>query len=310
MTSDNKDLFKVLSLDGGGSKGMYTLGVLREVEKLIGRRLNTEFQLFYGTSTGSIIASALALGYSVDEIINFYKLKIPSIMQTYSTTRRSYALQLALEEFFGNNDFSAVSVGLGVVATNSNENKPIVFKSLPVQAHGMKHSFKPGFGLSIAEAVQGSCSAYPFFNSKKLKIDDHIFKDVIDGGFVANNPALYALIDVRESLKIANENVRFLSIGTGTYPEAYPLYAYPQGIFLKPNLKMISMQFSANSNSAEIVFRLLSKNIYSVRVNETFAQPELTTSLFESRSNILELLLSKGKDSFAGQEDEITKLLT
>lgn len=302
--------FKVLALDGGGSKGIYTLGVLREIERLLGgKRLNTEFGLFYGTSTGSIIAAALALGHSVDEIINFYNLKIPSIMQKFCSTRRSQALEEALKEFFGDRDFSSIEVGLGIVGTNISDNKPIIFKSLPGQAHAMKHTFKPGFGQTIATAVQASCSAYPFFDSKKIEVDEMIFKDVIDGGFVANNPALYALIDLQGPLKIANEDIRFLSIGTGTYPEKYPIYAIPQGAFLIPNLKMISMQFTANSNSVEVVFKLLSKNIKSVRINETFAQPELTTSLFESRSKVLQLLLSKGKDSFVSQEKEISDLL-
>lgn len=302
--------FKVLTLDGGGSKGIYSLGVLREVERLLGgKRLNTEFGLFYGTSTGSIIAAALALGHSVDEIINFYNLKIPSIMKTFCSSRRSKALEEALNEFFGEQDFNSISVGLGIVGTNQSDNKPIIFKSLPGQAHGMKHTFKPGFGQTIATAVQASCSAYPFFDPKKVEVDDKIFKDVIDGGFVANNPALYALIDLQGPLKIPNEDIRFLTIGTGTYPEKYPVYAIPQGAFLIPNLKMISMQFASNSNSIEVVFKLLSKNIKSVRVNETFAHPELTTSLFESRPAVLDLLLSKGKDSFVNQEKEITDLL-
>lgn len=306
---ETNSVYKVLCLDGGGSKGMYTLGVLREVERLLGKPLNKEFQLFYGTSTGSIIASALALGHSVDEIIDFYNIKVASIMKTFRRSKRSAALQLALEEFFGATDFSSVPVGLGVVATNKTDNQAMVFKSLLGQAHGMKHTFKPGFGRTIAEAVQSSCSAYPFFDSKKIFVDEHISKDVIDGGFVANNPALYALVDVRESLKIPSENVRFLTIGTGVYPEKYPVYAATQGIFLKPNLKLISMQFTSNANSVETVFRLLSKDIMSVRINETFAQPKLGTSLFESDLAKLQLLLAKGKESFVKFEGQITNLL-
>src|SRR5437868_15526570 len=60
--------FRILSLDGGGAKGFYTLGVLHEIEALLGKPLSGSFQVIYGTSTGSIIASLLALGHSVDEI--------------------------------------------------------------------------------------------------------------------------------------------------------------------------------------------------------------------------------------------------
>jgi patatin-like phospholipase/acyl hydrolase len=60
-------------LDGGGAKGFYTLGVLREIEGLVNMRLHEKFDLIFGTSTGAIIAAMLALGHSVDEIHELYK---------------------------------------------------------------------------------------------------------------------------------------------------------------------------------------------------------------------------------------------
>ena len=57
--------FRVLSLDGGGSKGVYTLGVLKEVEAIVKAPLCNVFDLVFGTSTGSIIAALIALGYVI-----------------------------------------------------------------------------------------------------------------------------------------------------------------------------------------------------------------------------------------------------
>ena len=54
--------FRILSLDGGGAKGVYTLGVLKEIEALIGCPLWEHFDLVFGTSTGSIIAALTCLG--------------------------------------------------------------------------------------------------------------------------------------------------------------------------------------------------------------------------------------------------------
>lgn len=51
-----KRLFRVLSLDGGGAKGFYTLGILREIEALIQCPLHERFDLIFGTSTGSIVS--------------------------------------------------------------------------------------------------------------------------------------------------------------------------------------------------------------------------------------------------------------
>lgn len=68
---------RVLSLDGGGAKGFYSLGVLKEIEAMAGRPLYQCFDLIFGTSTGGIIAALLALGYQVDEIHKLYKEHVP-----------------------------------------------------------------------------------------------------------------------------------------------------------------------------------------------------------------------------------------
>ena len=64
--------FNVLTLDGGGSKGIYSLGILHEVEAKFKSPLANHFDLFYGTSTGAIIAMALAQGKTVEYIKKLY----------------------------------------------------------------------------------------------------------------------------------------------------------------------------------------------------------------------------------------------
>ena len=71
---------RILSLDGGGIRGALTLGYLKKVEDILKKqhgnnpnfRLSDYFDLIEGTSTGSIIAGALCIGMSVDEIKNLY----------------------------------------------------------------------------------------------------------------------------------------------------------------------------------------------------------------------------------------------
>ena len=59
-TNLGKDgICRILSLDGGGAKGFYTLGVLREIEGMIKCPLHERFDLIFGTSTGAIIAAGL-----------------------------------------------------------------------------------------------------------------------------------------------------------------------------------------------------------------------------------------------------------
>ncbi len=308
--SKSLDAFRVLTLDGGGGKGAYTLGVLKEIETAVGKPLREHFHLFYGTSTGSIIAAALAIGATVDEITDFYMEWLPKIMRTFLASRRSHHLSSGLKAYFKDKKFDSVSVPLGIVGTNTQGNRPIVFKSFASQAHGMRSSFIPGFGLTLADAVEASCSAFPFFEPKVLKPTNNLPEmRVIDGGFVANNPSLFALVDVRGPLGISDDQIRILSVGTGTYPEKYPVFSYVQGARLIATKKMIGMQFAANANSVEIVFRLMTANLKTVRVSDTFSEPKLGTSLFEYRSELLNKLRAEGRWSFGQKEKEILEVI-
>ena len=69
---------RILSLDGGGAKGFYTLGVLKQLEAIAGP-LHERFDLIFGTSTGAIIAALLALGKPVDEVHRLYRQHVPAV---------------------------------------------------------------------------------------------------------------------------------------------------------------------------------------------------------------------------------------
>jgi patatin-like phospholipase/acyl hydrolase len=65
--------FRILSFDGGGIRGVMSAAMLRVVEQQIGKPLNQYFDLIAGTSTGSILAAAVATGLKSQEIIDLYK---------------------------------------------------------------------------------------------------------------------------------------------------------------------------------------------------------------------------------------------
>ena len=136
----------MLSLDGGGAKGFYTLGVLTEVEAMLGTPLAEQFDLIFGTSTGAIVAALLGLGRTVDEVHRLYRDHIVGVMKGKSSGAKSAALRGLAVEVFGDVTFSDMKTGVGVVATNWVLQKPMIFKSRPQQAHGRKATFTPGFG--------------------------------------------------------------------------------------------------------------------------------------------------------------------
>ncbi|MCA1382715.1 patatin-like phospholipase family protein [Bradyrhizobium sp. BRP23] len=218
VLAEPASLFRVLCLDGGGAKGFYTLGALKEIEGMLGCRIYERFDLIYGTSTGAIIAALLGLGRSVDEVEALYRKHVVSIMARWLPSKKTAALEALATDVFGELKFDAFKTEMGIVGTRWVEERPIIFKTGGKQAFLGKATFEPGFGCTIGEAVVGSCSAYPFFRKKMVVTGRGERIEVRDGGFVANNPTLYAIVDATESLGHSRQNVRVVSIGVGEYP--------------------------------------------------------------------------------------------
>lgn len=121
--------FLIMSLDGGGAKGVYTLGVLNELEQYWGEPLFSRFDLIYGTSTGAIIAALLAAGKTVPEVERLYFDLVPRVMRYKSRAKRTSELKAVAAEIFGDQTFDSFKTGVGIVATNYDSERPMIFKA-------------------------------------------------------------------------------------------------------------------------------------------------------------------------------------
>jgi len=303
---------RILSLDGGGAKGFYTLGVLKELEALLGSPLCRHFSLIFGTSTGAIIAALLALGYEVDAIHALYKEHVPTVMQCRSAKERSAALARLADSVFKDQTFTDVKTGVGIVATHWVEEKPMIFKASRAQAHGRKNTFVPGFGCTIADAVRASCSAYPFFKRPVIKTSKGEYVELIDGGYCANNPTLYAIADALVALERSPSDLRVVSIGVGVYPEPKRrLVAWLKKRIQESllDVQLLQKTLNINTSSMEQLRAILYKNIPTVRINDTFERPEMATDLMEFNLVKLDILYQRGGESFAKREADLKELL-
>lgn len=300
---------RVLSLDGGGAKGFYTLGVLNQLEALLGRQpLSTKFDLIYGTSTGAIIASLLALGKPVAEIHDLYKKHVPHIMSLMSATAKSAALERLAIDIYGDIKFDSMQTRVGIVTARWLEEKPMIFKRDVVQAHGMHATFVPGFGCKVADAVVASCSAYPIFNRKHVTIADGSQIELIDGGYCANNPTLYAIADAVRALKMEHEQLRVVSIGVGNYPEP-PKYWHKWAISKFFLVRLLHKTLGINTHSMEQLAAVLFGDVPMVRINDTYSSPDMAADLTEHDLKKLGLLYRRGGESFGRHETALKKLL-
>ncbi len=302
------DICRILSLDGGGAKGFYPLGILREVEALLPRPIHETFDLIFGTSTGSIIAALLATGLSVDEIHALYKEHVPPIMQASGKAAKTARLRETGATVFGDAGFDTVLTGLGIVATKWQFETPMIFKSKETQAYGRRATFIPGFGCKLADAIEASCSAYPFFEIKSLETTSGDVVDLIDGGYCADNTALYALADATVALGHAPENCRLLSLGCGHYPEPKRGFIARRINSFLP-VQLLQKTLEVNTSSMDQLRRLLYSNVPTVRISDTYDKPEMATDMFEHDPKKLSLLRQRGVESFARREIDVRRLL-
>lgn len=304
--SDNQDIrpFNILCLDGGGAKGFYSLGFLRELEALVGSPLSNHFHAIYGTSTGAIIGSLLGLGKTVGEVLKLYQDNVPKILGAGNPRKKSAALKEASEKFYAGVEWSDFKTRIGIVATNWTHERPLIFKDKVHATYSMKGTFIPGFGCSVADAVRASCSATPFFDPCMLELKNDGRIEARDGGFCANNPSLIAASDALNAWQISAPNIRLLSLGVGHYPEPKRKWCDRQKQKFEV-VKILQRTLNVSSNTIETQTRILLPHIPSMRVSDRFESPELALDFTESNVNKLDLLLQKGRVSYSSREKEI-----
>jgi uncharacterized protein len=311
MSESQKQNFHILSLDGGGSLGVHTLGVLEEIATLVGEPLCEKFDLIYGTSTGAIIGSLLALGMNVKDISDLYEQYIPKIMSRKNSSGRSKALRECAETIFRQQMFNETSFKtlFCAVATRSDYNRPMVFKSSTRFSRGIPN-FKPGFGCKISDAIIASCSAYPLFDP--YPIEEINGEKVFDGGFVANNPTLYAITDAIKALNKREDEIKVLNIGVGEYPTAST--GWMENLFrsfgiTSSFLGIFETTIAANNNATEELRKIIFPDVATFRASDRYVDSKYKTNLLESDRGKLNKIKGLGSELFRKNQARIREIL-
>ena len=208
--------FQVLTLDGGGIKGLFSAAFLSKLEEDLNTKIVDHFDLIVGTSTGGIIALGLGLGLSPKELVEFYFNKGPqifnkfplwtSIKNLFSAKYSGNVLENVLREkgCFDNRLLGESKKRLVIPSYNIDTNDVYVFKT----AHHER--FKRDYKVE-AWKVARATSAAPTFFPISNNIDSI---RLVDGGVWANNPAMVGLFEAIAVLEIPLEDVRIFSVGT------------------------------------------------------------------------------------------------
>lgn len=208
--------FQILSLDGGGIRGLYSAAVLANLEETYSVNVTDHFDLITGTSTGGIIALGLGLGMRPRDIVHFYTENGPQIFKNPFWLRsllhwvgRKYnpnPLYQALrdDKTFGDKILADSKCRLVIPSYNLGQDKVRLFKT-PHHA-----DFKTDWNIPVWQVAAATSAAPTFFPAFR----DYKRFRLIDGGVWANNPVVVGITEAVGILGYPLSAIHALSFGT------------------------------------------------------------------------------------------------
>ncbi len=231
---------RILSIDGGGARGVLAIGILKAIEAALARRhgrpirLCDYFDLVGGTSTGAIIAAGLALGFSTVDLLEFYQRLVPRVF------RRSFWRVAGIQSKFDGRRLKAeldvilgartldtpdLLTGLAIIMKRLDTASPWIVANNPRARYWDSppdRSFIGNRHFALAALVRASTAAPHFFQPELIDVSEGGRPGLfVDGGVTPhNNPALQLfLLAVLEGHRLAwpqgGDRLLLVSIGTG-----------------------------------------------------------------------------------------------
>jgi patatin-like phospholipase/acyl hydrolase len=261
--------FQVLSLDGGGLKGIFTASFLAGWESAQGRSVNTHFDLIAGTSTGGIIALGLGLGLSASEILKFYLDEAENIFprRAFAEARHWLAvkhdaagLETALAKYFGDRRLGDCTKPLLIPAYYPKLGDVYIFKT--PHHRRLQNDFRE-LVRDVARATSAAPTYFDPFNGESGV-------ELVDGGVWANNPVMLAVTEALGYFGKLPAQVAALRVGTTT--EVVATRSLPESGGKLPMAKAVLdfMMRGQERSASNMALHVLSKHRYH-EVNVTTA---------------------------------------
>jgi patatin-like phospholipase/acyl hydrolase len=228
---ESKTPRRVLSIDGGGIRGIIPALVLTHLEQHTGKPCSELFDLMVGTSTGGMLALGLSIDdgngkalFTAQQLVKLYEehgdeifeqslwRKVRSVGGILEEAYSHEALEAILDRYFGERALSTCRVPTMVTSYDIQHRRTIFLKSW----HG-DHT-----GLLCKEAARATSAAPTYFEPTTLEwaSESHT---LIDGGVFINSPSVSAYAEARKLFP--DDEIAMLSIGTGELTRAIPYEA-------------------------------------------------------------------------------------
>lgn len=230
-SSDESKTFRILSLDGGGIRGVFPAAFLARLEEHIERPIGRYFDLIAGTSTGGIIAIGLGLGLPARDILklfveegpaifdqqhglieNWIQQKARGIAHWFVTKHSSEPLRRALEGILGRRRLGKSRTRLVIPAWHPVLERVYIYKT----AHHPR--LETDYKQPAIDAAMATAAAPTFL--KPHMTESAV--ELVDGGIWANNPIGVAAIEAIGVLGWPGDKLKILSVGTIDEPGQLP----------------------------------------------------------------------------------------
>jgi patatin-like phospholipase/acyl hydrolase len=223
---------RVLSVDGGGIRGIVPAMLLAEIEKRTKKPVTELFDLLAGTSTGGILVLGLTKpeegsnipAYSAEQLVDFYESLGPKIFSKPLLHRISSGdgfvrsrypdgpIESVLAQFFGATRLKEAIAPVFIPSYELRLRTPFFFRS-------MMASRNPDYDYPMHTVARSTSAAPTYFPPEGISLSGTNDRYVlIDGGVFANNPAACALVEAKVQFPNATD-FRMISLGTGAAPE-------------------------------------------------------------------------------------------
>jgi patatin-like phospholipase/acyl hydrolase len=260
-------MVKILSIDGGGIRGIIPAVVLAEIERRTERRAADLFHLIAGTSTGGVLAIGLSIPksptaalYTSTQLIDLYERQGARIfsrslahrLAACGNLRRekytSSGVAQVLLDYFGESRLRDAATDLLIPSYEIERSRPFFFRSAIARE-------RLDYDFPARDVARATTAAPTYFAPLKLAAGmpgDHY--TLIDGGVFANNPAACALVEARATHPEANDFL-VVSLGSGELNQSLPYQQAKNWGVVGWALPMLEVVFDGVSRTVDYQLR-------------------------------------------------------
>jgi hypothetical protein len=309
MEQSDKKTFKILSIDGGGIKGLYSSTILEHLEEKYSCSISDHFDMICGTSTGGLIALALSLGLPAKTVSEFYinrgKRIFPYVPFFNSLKQVMWGgkfsdkyLKQSLIEVFGENKIGDSKNLLCIPTYTYTDARPWVFK-FDHKEGGLDRDNEAKY-VDVALATSAAPTYFPL-----CEIDYYDKKQFIDGGVWANNPTLVGLIEaLRYFVGKGKEyhDIKLLSVSSLTLSGGKPIGLCRKRSFVRWRSDLFDV-FNTGQSSFTDYFMHSIKELDDVKIDYVripsaviSSDQERLVKMDKATPNALNFIRGKGND--------------